>query len=69
MVGRVLEVPDAVIDEIEADKDKVSKKCYRKCSLCSYKTMSYNTWFCIVDKLLFSKVIRIEKLFDLNNVF
>ncbi|XP_044171360.1 uncharacterized protein LOC114974059 isoform X1 [Acropora millepora] len=29
MVGRVLEVPDAVIDEIEADKDKVSKKCYR----------------------------------------
>ena len=43
MVGRVLKVPDAVIDEIEAGTDKVSKKCYRKCSLCSYKTMSYNT--------------------------
>ncbi|XP_015760070.1 PREDICTED: uncharacterized protein LOC107339308 isoform X11 [Acropora digitifera] len=29
MVGRVLKVPDAVIDQIEAGTDKVSKKCYR----------------------------------------
>ncbi|XP_015767798.1 PREDICTED: uncharacterized protein LOC107346512 isoform X2 [Acropora digitifera] len=29
MVGRVLKVPDAVIDQIEADTVKVSEKCYR----------------------------------------
>ncbi|XP_015776301.1 PREDICTED: protein NLRC5-like [Acropora digitifera] len=28
MFGRVLEVPDAVIDQIEADESKVSDKCY-----------------------------------------
>ena len=32
MLGRVLNVPDAVIDQIEADTVKVSEKCYRKCS-------------------------------------
>ena len=31
MVGRVLNVPDAVIDQIEANKSKDSDKCYRKC--------------------------------------
>ena len=30
MVGRALNVPDAVIDEIEADESKVSEKCYSK---------------------------------------
>ena len=33
MVGRELNVPDAVIDQIESDESKVSEKCYRKCSL------------------------------------
>ena len=32
MVGRVLDVPDAVIDQIEADESKVSEKCYSKCN-------------------------------------
>ena len=32
MLGRVLNVPDAVIDQIEADKSNVSEKCYRKCN-------------------------------------
>ena len=32
MVGRVLDVPDTVIDQIEADEYKVSEKCYRKCN-------------------------------------
>ena len=31
MVGRVLNVPDAVIDQIEADKSEDSEKCYGKC--------------------------------------
>ena len=31
MVGRVLNVPDDVIDQIEADKSKESDKCYSKC--------------------------------------
>ena len=31
MFGRVLNVPDAVIDQIEADESKVSEKCYCKC--------------------------------------
>ena len=31
MVGRVLDVPDAVIDQIEADESKVSEKCYSEC--------------------------------------
>ena len=31
MVGRVLNVPDAVIDQIEANKSEDSKKCYSKC--------------------------------------
>ena len=32
MFGRVLEVPDAEIDLIEADESKVSEKCYSKCN-------------------------------------
>ena len=32
MVGRVLNVPDTVIDQIEADESKVSEKCYSKCN-------------------------------------
>ena len=31
MVGRVLNVPDAVIDQIEANKSSDSEKCYGKC--------------------------------------
>ena len=31
MVGRVLNVPDAVIDQIEANKSEDSEKCYGKC--------------------------------------
>ena len=65
MFGRVPKVPDAVIDQIEADESKVSEKCYFKCSLRSCNELLTHD----VDKLLFSKVIRIEKLFDLNNVF
>ena len=32
MLGRVLKVPDAVIDQIEADKPNIVEKCYRKCN-------------------------------------
>ena len=34
MFGRVLDVPDAAIDQIETDKSKdlVSEKCYSKCN-------------------------------------
>ena len=32
MFGRVLKVPDTVIDQIEADESKVSDKCYSKCN-------------------------------------
>ena len=32
MVGRVLNVPDAVIDQIEANKSEVSDKCCSKCN-------------------------------------
>ena len=32
MVGRVLNVPDAVIDQIEADESKVFHRCYSKCN-------------------------------------
>ena len=32
MLGRVLNVSNAVIDQIEADRFKVSEKCYRKCN-------------------------------------
>ena len=31
MLGRVLNVPDDVIDQIEANKSKDSEKCYSKC--------------------------------------
>ena len=31
MVGRLLNVPDAVIDRIEANKSSDSEKCYGKC--------------------------------------
>ena len=31
MVGQVLNLPDAVIDQIEANKSSDSKKCYGKC--------------------------------------
>ena len=31
MIGRVLNVPDAVIDQIEANKSGDSEKCYSKC--------------------------------------
>ena len=30
MVGRRLKVPDAVIDQIEADESKVFERCYSK---------------------------------------
>ena len=38
MVGRVLNVPEAVINQIEADESKVSEKCYSKCNcvVCIY---------------------------------
>ena len=32
IVGRVLNVPDAVIDQIQADESTVSEKCYSKCN-------------------------------------
>ena len=32
MVGRVLNVPDAVIDQIEVDDSKVFDRCYSKCN-------------------------------------
>ena len=33
MVGRALRVPDAVMDNIEADKTyEVSERCHRKCN-------------------------------------
>ena len=32
MVGRALNVPDAVIDQIDANKSDVSEKCYSKCN-------------------------------------
>ena len=32
MVGRELNVPDAVIDEIKAIQSTVFEKCYRKCN-------------------------------------
>ena len=32
MVGRVLKVPEAVIDQIEANESEVSKKCYSRCN-------------------------------------
>ena len=32
MVGRVLNVPDAVIDQIEGDECKVFDRCYSKCN-------------------------------------
>ena len=38
----MLSVPDAVIDEIEADTAKVSEKCYCKCSLCSYNELTHD---------------------------
>ena len=31
-VGRVLRVPAAVIDQIEANRSEVSDKCYSKCN-------------------------------------
>ena len=32
VVGRVLNVPDAVINKIEANESEVSEKCYSKCN-------------------------------------
>ena len=31
-VGRVLNVPDAVIDQIEVDESRVFDRCYSKCN-------------------------------------
>ena len=36
MVGRALNVPDAVIDQIEANKSDVTEKCYSKCNFVVY---------------------------------
>ena len=35
MVGRVLNVPDDVIDQIEADEPTVFEKCFSKCNCVS----------------------------------
>ena len=32
MVGRALNVPDAVIDQVDSNKSDVSEKCYSKCN-------------------------------------
>ena len=32
ILGRALDVPDALIHQIEANKSQVSEKCYSKCS-------------------------------------
>ena len=32
MVGRMLNVPDAVIDLIQAEEPEVTEQCYRKCN-------------------------------------
>ena len=39
MVGRVLNVPDAVIDQIEADESKVLDKSYSKCNCVVFVVM------------------------------
>ena len=48
MVGRALNVPKAVIDEIEADESKVSEKGYSKC-ICGLCVV-INTLFRDFDK-------------------
>ena len=39
MVGRMLNVPDAVIDQIEADESKVLDKSYSKCNCVVFVVM------------------------------
>ncbi|XP_044171363.1 uncharacterized protein LOC114948882 [Acropora millepora] len=41
-VGRVLNVPDAVIDQIDADEPKISDKCYSKYSLRGYSGLTHD---------------------------
>ena len=51
MFGRVLNVPDAEIDQIEANKSEVLEKCYCKC----------NCVVCLVIMgVIVSKIMRIE---------
>ena len=38
-VGRVLNVPDAVIDQIEADEFEVFDKCYSKCNCVVFRVI------------------------------
>ena len=47
MFGRVLKVPDAVIDQIDVNESDVTEKCYRKC----------NCVVCIVDFAMLRSVI------------
>ena len=43
MVGRALNVPDAVIDQIEANKySDERRKCYSKCDCYSYRGLTHN---------------------------
>ena len=36
MLGRALDVPVALIDQIEANESEVSEKCYSKCSCLAF---------------------------------
>ena len=60
MVGPLLNVSDAVIDQIEADESKTFDRCYSKCNcVVLVVIVAKHRSFCDVDKQRFSKVIRI----------
>ena len=50
MVGRLLNVSDAVIDQIEVDEFNVSDRCYSKCNCVVFLVIVGNTEFCDKDK-------------------
>ena len=50
MVGRLLNVPDAVIDQIEVNEFNVSDRCYSKCNCVVFLVIVGNTEFCDEDK-------------------
>ena len=70
MVGRVLNVPDAVIDQIEANKSEDSEKCSSNVIVqfaYSYRGLTHN--FAILTSNCLQRLSELKKLVSLYSVF
>ena len=70
MVGRVLNVPDDVIELIQVDEPEVSEQCYRKCNcvVCVVITVKHMI-LRVLTSNSFKRLSELRELVGPSNVF